>query len=298
MIQFLNEAEIAEHLHMADLIPTMAAALQTFSAGEATQPVRGSLAIEDANGFLYWMPAQTDTLGVKLVTLYPENDKLGMPTHNALIILFDKATGVPSAVMDGRLITEMRTAAVSAVATDLLALPDAKVMALLGSGVQAASHLEALKLVRDFTEIRVWSRTPAHATAFADRHGIQAVSSAEEAVRGADVVNTLTAATLPILQGVWLEPGAHVNAVGAPRPDWRELDDDAMANLIYVDSRAGASRESGDIVLSGATIHAELGEALATPSLVHRDQITVFKSLGMAVEDMAAAQLVQHSARK
>src|SRR5205807_3084277 len=142
----------------------------------------------------------------------------------AMVLLFRPETGEPLAVMDGRLITEMRTAAVSAAATRHLAAPDAHVLALLGSGVQAAAHLEALQLVRPIDEVRVWSRTPEHAKRFAERHGATTMA-AEDAVRGADIIVTATAALQPVLMGAWLKPGAHVNAVGSPRPDWRELDD-------------------------------------------------------------------------
>ena len=196
--------------------------------------------------------------------------------------------------MDGRLITEMRTAAVSAAATKLLASPDAKVLAILGSGVQARSHVEALQLVRQFEEIRVWSPTLEHAKRFAQEIGATAMS-AEEAVRDADVIVTVTSSKTPVLNGDWLKPGCHVNAIGACRPDWRELDDQAMQkNVVFVDSREGAMRESGDVILSGAKIYAELGEAFAAKVPARANETTIFKSLGMAVEDIAAATLVYH----
>jgi ornithine cyclodeaminase/alanine dehydrogenase-like protein (mu-crystallin family) len=198
--------------------------------------------------------------------------------------------------MDGTLITEMRTAAVSAAATKLLAAPDAKVLAILGSGVQARSHAQALQLVREFEKIRVWSPTKLHAEIFAREIGAKAMS-AEEAVCDADVIVTATNSKMPILRGGWLKPGCHVNAVGACRPDWRELDDDAMQNVIFVDSREAALKESGDVILSGAKIHGELGEALAGKVPPRANQTTIFKSLGMAVEDIVAALLVYRSAR-
>jgi thiomorpholine-carboxylate dehydrogenase len=213
----------------------------------------------------------------------------------ALIILNDRETGAPLAVMDGRLITEMRTAAVSAAATKLLAPKDAKVLAILGSGVQARSHFESLRLVRNFEEIRVWSQTKANAEAFAKEIGAK-VTSAEAAVRGADVVVTVTSSKIPVLKGAWLKRGCHVNAVGACRPDWRELDDDAMRNVLFVDSREAAMKESGDVILSGAKIYAELGEALAGKIPSRANEITIFKSLGMAVEDIASALLVYKAA--
>jgi ornithine cyclodeaminase/alanine dehydrogenase-like protein (mu-crystallin family) len=193
------------------------------------------------------------------------------------------------------LITEMRTAAVLAAATKLLASPDAKVLAILGSGVQARSHAEALPFVRRFEEIRVWSPNREHAEKFADEIGARA-TSVEEAVRGADVVVTATNSKMSILHGEWLKPGCHVNAVGACRPDWRELDDDTMRNVIFVDSREAAMKESGDIILSGANIYAELGEAFAGKVPARAPETTVFKSLGMAVEDVAAALLVYRAA--
>jgi len=189
----------------------------------------------------------------------------------------------------------MRTAAVSAAATKLLTGPDAKVLAILGSGVQAHSHFEALQLVRHFEEIRVWSPTKEHAEQFAKEIGATA-TSAEEAVRDADVIVTATNSKTPVLKGSWLKLGCHVNAVGACRPDWRELDNDAMSNVVFVDSREGALKESGDVILSGTKIYAELGEALAGKVPARANEITIFKSLGMAVEDIAAALLVYRSA--
>jgi thiomorpholine-carboxylate dehydrogenase len=242
------------------------------------------------------MPALTpDGLGLKAVTFYPSNTERGIPTHMATIFLVDPQTGTPLVIMDGRLITEMRTAAVSAAATKLLAAPDSKILAILGSGVQARSHVQALQLVRPLKEIRVWSPTQKHAEQFAKEIGATAMS-APDAVRDADVIVTATNSKRAILKGAWLKPGCHVNAVGACRPDWREMDDDAMANVVYVDSREGAMKESGDVILSGAKIYAELGEALADKVQPRTTETTIFKSLGMAVEDIAAATLVYRSA--
>ena len=279
---------------MADLIPAMEKALIDFSAGKVTQPVRSVIKVDvaAATGFLGLMPALTpDGLGLKAVTFYPSNAERGIATHMATIFLVDPQTGTPLAIMDGRLITEMRTAAVSAAATNLLASPDAKILAILGSGVQARSHAEALGLVRQFEEIRVWSPTKEHAKQFAEEIGGTAVS-AEEAVRGADVVVTVTNSKTPVVKGSWLKPGCHVNAIGACRPDWRELDDEAISNVVFVDSREGAMKESGDVILSGTKIYAELGEAFAGKIPARANETTIFKSLGMAVEDIAAAILV------
>ena len=293
-----DENQVRKHLAMANLIPTMERALIDFSAGRVTQPVRQVIPVIPPGGFYGMMPALTpDGLGQKIVTFYPPNAEKGIHTHMALIILNDRETGAPLAVMDGRLITEMRTAAASAAATKLLAPKDAKVLAILGSGVQARSHFEALRLVRNFEEIRVWSQTKANAEAFAKEIGAK-VTSAEDAVRGADVVVTVTSSKIPVLKGAWLKHGCHVNAVGACRPDWRELDDDAMKNsVVFVDSREAAMKESGDVILSGAKIHAELGEAFAGNADVDPNKTTIFKSLGMAVEDVASGLLVYGAAK-
>jgi ornithine cyclodeaminase/alanine dehydrogenase-like protein (mu-crystallin family) len=294
---FLEEEQVRKHLRMEELIPAMEKALIDFSAGKVTQPVRSVIAVDPPGGFFGMMPALTlDGLGIKIVTFYASNADRGIPTHMATIFLVDPETGTPLAVMDGTLITEMRTAAVSAAATKLLGSPDAKVLAILGSGVQARSHVEALRLVRNFEEIRVWSPTKAHAEQLAKEIGAKAMS-AEEAVRGADVVVTATNSKTAVLKGSWLKPGCHVNAVGACRPDWRELDDEAMANIVFVDSREAAIKESGDVILSRTKIHVELGEALAGKVPPRANETTVFKSLGMAVEDIAAALLVYESAR-
>ena len=281
---------------MSDLIPAMEKAVIDFSAGKVTQPVRSIIKVDPPGGFLGLMPALTpDALGLKAVTFYPSNAGRGIPTHMATIFLVDPETGTPLAIMDGRLITEMRTAAVSAAATKLLAAPDSKILAILGSGVQARSHVEALRLVRQFEEVRVWSPTQEHAKQFAEEIGGTAIS-AEQAVRDADVVITVTSSKTPVLRGSWLKAGCHVNAVGACRPDWRELDDEAMANVVFVDSREGAVEESGDVILSGAQVYAEIGDAIAGKIPSRANETTIFKSLGMAVEDVAAAMLVYRSA--
>jgi thiomorpholine-carboxylate dehydrogenase len=214
-----------------------------------------------------------------------------------MILLFRPDTGEPLAVMDGRLITEMRTAAVSAAVTKYLADPAAHVLALLGSGVQAHAHLQALSRVRQFDEIRVWSRTAAHAERFAEQHNATAMPIAD-VVRGADVVVTATNALQPILDGDWLKPGAHVNAVASPRPNWRELDNRVMANILIVDSREAVLKESGDVILSGAEIYAEAGEIFAGTKAAPLSETTVFKSVGLAIEDIATAKLVYHNAAK
>jgi thiomorpholine-carboxylate dehydrogenase len=273
-----------------ELIPAIERALAELSAGRVVQPVRVVVPVADHQGFFGVMPAYAGSLGAKLVTFYPGNTSVH--THHAVIALFKPETGEPLAIMDGRLITEMRTAAASAVATKHLARPEAAVLGILGSGVQAGSHLEALQLVRSFAEVRVWS--PRNAQAFAERHRVTAARSAEDAVRGADVVVVAASSKTPVLEGRWLSPGAHVNAIGATRPDWRELDDDLVSRArVFVDSREAATKESGDVI-AARTVAGEIGEVVlgTKPGRAGAQEITVFKSVGVAVEDVASAALV------
>lgn len=294
---FLSEGEVRAHLRMEELISAIREALRDLSLGEVQQPLRQVLPIADHSGFFGLMPAYApsrNALGAKLVTFYPNNR--GVHTHHAVIQLFRPETGEPLVTMDGRLITQMRTAAASAVATDLLARDDSSVLALLGSGVQARSHLEALRLVRHFREVRVWS--PRNAESFAREFGVTAVSTVAEAVRTADVIVVATSATTPVLHGAWVAPGAHINAVGATRPNWRDLDDALVRHArLYVESREAAGKESGDVIAAGE-IFAELGEVLAGAKLARQsdDEITLYKSVGVAVEDIVAADLVYQSA--
>ena len=289
-ILVLDEPAVQQRLRYDDLIPAIARALAALSAGQVVQPVRAVLPVAPHKGFFAVMPAYAGALGAKLVTFYPHN--VAMHTHHALIVMFKAETGEPLAVMDGRLITEMRTAAASAVATDRLARTDTSVLAILGSGVQARSHLAALRHVRPFDEVRVWS--PRNARAFAERHGVKAAASAADAVRGADVVVVAASATTPLLRGGWLSPGAHVNAIGATRPEWRELDDDLVTTArVFVDSREAALKESGDVMAARSEV-TEIGAVVAgtDPGRRTPEEITLFKSVGVAVEDVAAAALV------
>lgn len=294
MIDFLDEPAVRSRLQLPALIERMEKALMDFSAGRVTQPVRQFVNVDEHNGFFGLMPAVSDAMGIKLVTFYPDNGSKGLHTHHALILVFKPETGEPQAVMDGRLITEMRTAAVSAAATRLLAAERTPVLTVLGAGLQGHAHVEALRCVRDFEEIRIWNRSPEKAEALAAEVGGRAIAgpTAEAAVRDADVVVTATAAKEPILQGAWLKPGAHVNAVGWNGADSRELDDAAMANLVFVESLEAVADQCGDVRLSGCAITAEIGAALAAPDPAWRGQTTIFDSVGMAIEDVAAAQLV------
>ena len=293
-MEYFEEEKVRRLLRIEDLIAAMRRTLAEFSEGKWKQPLRGVLS--QHGGFFGVMPASGESMGIKMVTFYPGNAGTELPTHMAVIAQFDPKTGEPLALMDGRYITEMRTAAVSAVATDALAAPNAKVLTLLGAGVQASAHLEVLPHVRRFEEIRVWNHHPEKAARFAQAHGIKAMEL-EAAVHGADVVVTATSARKPLLKGEWLKAGAHVNAVGASRPDWRELDDAAMDNVVVVDSYEGARNEAGDIILSGVTPYAELGEILNGSKRVDPKATTIFKSLGMAVEDVASAKLVYEASR-
>jgi ornithine cyclodeaminase/alanine dehydrogenase-like protein (mu-crystallin family) len=289
---FLDEDQVKAVLSYDELIPAIRQALMDFSAGRVVQPLRTVMSVAAHGGWFAVMPAvYGDVMGAKMVTFYPKNVELAKHTHMAMIHLFRADTGEPLAMMDGRLITEMRTAAVSAVAVDLLARPQAKVLGILGSGVQARSHVRALAKVRRFDEIRVWSRSEGNARRFAEEVGAR-VMTAEQVVSGADVVLTLTSSPVPILQGRWLKEDAMVCAVGAVTPNRRELDDEAMRGAVVVESREAAMREPGDILLSKAKVTAEIGELLQGAVIDRMDRPVVFKSVGIAIEDIAAAKLV------
>jgi ornithine cyclodeaminase/alanine dehydrogenase-like protein (mu-crystallin family) len=293
--RYFDEASVRSVLEWDSLVDAMEAALQDFSSGNVLQPVRTILTLEEGQRYLGVMPAVAQgAMGLKLVSFYPANAGSGVATHHAMIVLMRPDTGEPLAAMDGTLITEMRTAAVSAAATRRLASHDARVLALIGSGVQAGAHLAALRRVRNFDEVRVWSPTAEHARRFAAAHGAIATGDARAAVNGADVIVTATNAQEPVLRGSWVKPGAHVNAIGAARPNWRELDDALMASAaLVVDSREAALKESGDVIMSRAAIYAEAGEVFSgAKALPAAGRTTVFKSLGLAVEDVAAAKLV------
>jgi thiomorpholine-carboxylate dehydrogenase len=294
-MKFFDEAAVRQQLQWKPLIDAMETALAEFSAGKVIQPVRNMITIEEGKRYLGIMPAVAETaMGLKLVSFYPGNAGTAVPTHLGLIILSRPDTGEPLAVLDGRLITEMRTAAVSAAVTRHVAPVRTPVLALLGSGVQAAAHMEALSCVRSFDEVRVWSRSADNAQRFAELHNAKAMRDVESAVRDADVIVTATNAIEPFLEGRWVKPGALVNAVGSPRPTWRELDDQLMRQCaLIVDSRKAVQKESGDVILSGAAILAEAGELFAgTKAKPPVGTTTVFKSVGIAAEDLAAAALV------
>uniref|UniRef100_A0A8D0E439 Ketimine reductase mu-crystallin n=1 Tax=Salvator merianae TaxID=96440 RepID=A0A8D0E439_SALMN len=299
---FLDAGEVEKHLPRASLLlPGLEAALGDFSRGPeggVVQPVRSVLPIQKHSGFLGVMPAYSanaDALTTKLVTFYEHHKDPAVPSHQATVLLFDPSNGTLRAVMDGTVITAKRTAAVSAIATKYLMPENSQVLCILGAGAQAVSHYEIFMELFSFQEVRIWNRTKENAEKFVRSVSgpVKVCSSVQEAVNGADVIVTVTMATKPILCGEWLKPGAHVNAVGASRPDWRELDDSAMMNaILYVDSREAALCESGDVILSGAKIFAELGEVVVGTKPALREKTTVFKSLGMAIEDTIAAKMI------
>jgi ornithine cyclodeaminase/alanine dehydrogenase-like protein (mu-crystallin family) len=291
----LDEAHVRRHLTYKALIPALEQVLIRFSAGAITQPVRSVLAIPQHHGRFGLMPCiDGDLMGVKLVTVFEDNTTL--PTHQAVIQLFSASTGEPLAVLDGRLITEMRTAAVTAIAARLFTPHRPLTVAILGSGVQAHAHLAALRHVRELREVRVWSRTPAHAEAFAYETGA-APLPLEHAIRGADVVIGVANVSQPLILGRFLSPTAFVAAIAAVGATRRELDDEAMQASIIVESREAALRESGDIIDTGSPIYAELGEILAGRiPLPSTDRRVVYKGLGIAAEDLAAARIVYEAA--
>jgi len=300
----VNEDQVRKRLRMADLIEAMEQALVEFSAGKVEQPVRTVFPFGEGSLFAS-MPCYVSSLpalGAKLVTICPENAFRGLGTHQATIVMLDPVTGVVDAMVDGRYITEVRTAAVSAVSSRLLAREDARVLGVLGSGVQARSHVEALRLVREFREVRVWSPNPDHRHRFAAENGAVAMESAEAAVRGADVVVAATPSPTPVVRNEWIGDGAHVIAVGSCLPTHRELDPALVARArLLVDSRAAALREAGDVLMgiaeglwNQAHVEAELGEL---PTRHDDREVTVFKSLGLAVEDVFAAHLVLNAGR-
>jgi thiomorpholine-carboxylate dehydrogenase len=297
-LQF-DDAAVRRLLRLDDLLAGMRRALIDLSAGRVVQPLRLVMDIPAHQGLLFVKPALTqDALVTKLITQVPGNAARGLPTMLATLILMDPATGQTLAVMDATWLTALRTAAVSAVAADALTPPGPKVLALLGSGALARSHALALRAVRPVSEIRIWSRNPANVARCAADVGGFAASGAEQAVSGADVICTVTNASEPVLKGAWLKPGAFVAAIGAPRPAWRELDDEAMRNVVVADYRESAEKESGDVMRSGAKVYAEIGEILAgTRPRPPAGSTVIFKALGQAVEDAVAARLVYDAAR-
>ncbi len=278
-------------------IEGMEQAFRRLAKGEAVMPRRGRLDLPGSGGILFTMPAYTGTsLAVKIVSVYSQNPARGLPLIHATVLALDPATGEALALLEGATLTAIRTGAASGAATDALANPDAAIVAILGSGRQARTQLEAVAAVRRIREARVYSPTREHREAFARQTGARAASSAEEAVSGADIICTATTSATPVFDGRRLKPGVHINAVGSFSPERQELDADTIArSLVVVDSRESAMAEAG---LPPDRIHAELGEILAgrKPGRSSPAQITCFKSCGLAVQDAAAAGIALEQA--
>jgi ornithine cyclodeaminase/alanine dehydrogenase-like protein (mu-crystallin family) len=302
-VRILDEHDVRRLLPMEECIDVMEAALASLARGELHNPLRFVVRPPGESSLLGLMPAHRSAplplYSLKTVAVFPENSARGLDPHQGFVALFDGTTGETRAVMNAGAITAVRTAAVSGVATRALARKDAKTLAILGAGFQAAAHLDAMRAVRDFDRILMWSRTPGRAAAF---DGVEEAATAEQAVRDADVVVTATSAAEPILERVWLKAGAHVNAIGSSIPTTRELDTATMVEgSLFVDRRESTINEAGDYLFpfrEGAitpdAIRGELGEVLigSVEGRRSEDELTVFKSLGLAVEDLAAAEYV------
>jgi alanine dehydrogenase len=306
----LTEKDVRDVVSMDDLIATMETALDRYSGGSVRQPLRSVVDVASRHAFFGVMPAFIDgsapALGTKLVSVYHSNLAQGLPSHLATIVLFDPDTGALRALVDGRYITEARTAAASAASARHLAREDARVLAVFGSGVQARSHIEALVRVRPIDEIRIWGRDAAHVDRLIDElmprvRARMTRAGAREAARDADVIALVTASPEPVLFREWVKDGTHICAVGACRPNQREMDTALVKDArVFVDSRVGALAEAGDIVIpikeraiDESHIVAEIGDVCGGRVAGRRSasEITLFKSLGMAVEDVAAAHL-------
>ena len=307
----LNEHDVRELLDMESCVEAMSEVLASLARGELHQPLRSVARPPDAPGFIGLMPAHrggaTPAYALKEIVVTPDNPTRGLDAHQGAVLLHDGRTGELVAIMNASPVTEIRTAAVSAVATRVLARPGAGRVAILGAGVQARAHVHAMRAVLDDPEIRIWARRLEAAEELAGQVGAAVAPSVDAALFGADVVCTTTSASEPVVERRWLARGSHVNAVGAFGPN-RELDTETMVGAsLFVDRRESALNEGGDYGLAAADgsigadhIRAELGEVLAGmhPGREHEDELTVFKSYGIGVEDLAAAELVVRRARE
>jgi ornithine cyclodeaminase len=308
----VSHADVIALLPMAECIDAMTDALRTLARGGALLPLRQVVRLPNGRDAFALMPAMLDepaALGAKIITVFPGNDATPYDSHQGAVLLFDLELGRLIAILDASTITALRTAAVTAVATRALSRPESRTLALLGAGVQAGTHLESISLVRPIDEVRVWSRSGERAHRFAERSAatganVVVCGSARDAVDGADIVCTVTSSREPVLHGAWLAPGTHVNAVGASLPTSRELDSAAVATArLYVDRRESTLNEGGDFLVPRSEgligddhIVGEIGELLLDPPrLTGRrspDEITLFKSLGLAIEDVASARRI------
>ena len=304
----LDQAQVEELLTMPECIELMQETLVALAREELYQPLRSVIRPPGADGFMGLMPAHRGggqpAFGLKVVCIFPGNPARGLDAHQGAVLLFDGETGEVRAIVNASAITAIRTAAVSAVATRALAREDARTLAILGAGVQAKSHLEAMRALHPWERIVVWSRTRGHT----EQLGVEVADTAEDALRDADVVCTTTTSREPVVRREWLKAGAHVNAVGSSIPTTRELDTATVADAaLFVDRRESTLNEAGDYLFAAADgaigpehIRAELGEVLAGSAEGRRspDELTVFKSLGLAVEDLACAQFLLQRARE
>lgn len=314
-VLFVNEAGVKKLLPMDVCVGLMRDALATFALGEAVLPLRTLMRLPDGSGLLGVMPGYLGSprsFGLKVVSVMPGNHGTGYDSHQGVVMLFGLVHGEPLAILDATAITAIRTAAASGAATDALARRDAGDLALIGSGAQARTHLAAMRTVRKLRRVRVWSRSRANAERFAREEGpsagftIEVTASAEDAVRGADLICTTTAAKEPVLRGAWLSPGTHVNAVGSCFPAARELDTEAVRRArFYTDCLESCLHEAGDFLIpraegaiTDAHLLGELGEVLLgrVPGRVSPDDITIYESLGIAIEDLAAAHHIHRCA--
>ena len=314
--RILTQSDVYALLTMNDCVPVMTDVLKTLARGDAAQPLRNVMRLPDGRGLLGMMPAYLGaprSIGVKVITVIPGNHGTEFDAHQGAILLFEADHGCLLSVMDASSVTAIRTAAISGVATDLLARKDATKVAILGSGVQAGTHLAAMREVREIQHVSVWSCSGANALAFATRESrrheiaVEAVADAREAVTDADIICTTTSAHEPVLSGAWIRSGTHINAVGACLPTCRELDTEAVRrSRFYMDRRESVQNESGDYLIpleEGAITEdhlvGEIGDVLLDqcPGRRTRDEVTLFKSLGLAVEDLAAAYHVYEKAK-
>jgi len=315
-VYIIPQDRVPELLPMHECVDVMTNVLRTLSRGDHALPLRSLIRTPDGSGLLGVMPAilgEPACMGIKVITYFPGNAAAGFDSHQGAVLLFEPEHGALVAVIDASSITGIRTAAASGAATRALARDDARDLAIIGTGTQAITHLEAMMVVRKLRRVRVWDRHARNARAFAERESarhridIEVMASAREAVVGADIICTVTAAKEPVVNGEWLAPGAHVNAVGACFPEARELDTNAVVrSRLFVDRRESALNEAGDFLIPRAEgaigddhIVGELGDVFGgrVPGRQSAGEITLFKSLGIAVEDLAAAHHVWNKAR-
>lgn len=305
-IRWIRDDDVRRLLTWDDLIKEVRQSLAAFSRGPdhpegVVQPLRSRIPVAD-DGLMLVMPSlakEQRTLATKIITVFGGNASKGLSTHHALILLMDACTGVPLAISDGELITEMRTAAASAVATlELIEKKSKLIIAILGAGTQGRSHARVMHHIFKDCKIRIWSRkretSQALATTLASEGIVtEVVMSVAEAVKDADIINTCTMASQPILKAEWVKPGTHINSVGAPSPDKQELEEELVRKAtIYADSKVAAYSESGDVIKAGASVFAEIGEVILQTQKAKKNSTTIFKSLGLAVEDAVSAHLM------